>query len=234
MDLELSIKADDVAGADKIVSPTDSEIPTRPILRRENSAPAPPQQPPPPTPQDGSNSIDSLSLVRLKRFVSDLPPVEVPTFAYDYQDTHTFAEELEEWFQYTAEDEYMLMSGKKVFGDKWHQFMPSSLLWTEAKQAQRKEFICSQLREFAILSTVDRVRTLQATTYVALGVWYDTAGLEDTSSSHTDERFDPPNEPYRTSSEQTRWIRNASKTLVECNATQQLYDVMRLICDHDT
>ena len=231
--MEPVIKADEIDGTDKIISPTDREIPTRPTLRRESSAPAPPQQLPPPTPQEDSNPTDSLSLVQLRRLVSDLPKLEATNYAYTYEDTRTFPEELEEWFQYTEEDEYMLMSGKKVFGDKWQLFMSSDLSWVEATRAQRKAFITEQLRGFPTLNTIDRVRTLQATTYLALGVWNETAGLEDNTLKSSNGSFDPPNERYRSSSEQVRWIHNAAEMLAECGAAQQLYDIIRTICDNE-
>ncbi|KAL9633784.1 MAG: hypothetical protein Q9164_004495, partial [Protoblastenia rupestris] len=81
---------------------------SRPILRREGSTPAPPQQPPPPAPpqprEEGGNGTDSLSLLQLRRLVSDLPKIEPTAYAYEHDETRTFPEELEEWFQYIEEE----------------------------------------------------------------------------------------------------------------------------------
>ena len=209
---------------------------TRPILRREASAPPPPKQPPPPAPtQEEPNATDSLSLAQLKRLVSDLPKLEAAAYAYTYEDTRTFPEEMEEWFQYTEEDEKMLIGGKVAFGKKWLQF-PSSdggKFWLKAAPGERAAFVNSLLQELPHLDLQVQVQNLEALSYIALGIWHDTAGLEDDSLGPNSANYEPPNDRYRKCTEQVRWMRNAANTLHGLGAGQKLYDTMRLLLDND-
>lgn len=209
---------------------------TRPILRREASAPPPPNQPPPPAPpQEEPNPTDSLSLAQLKRLVSDLPKFEAAAYAYSYEDTRTFPEEVEEWFQYTEEDMQMLIGGKVAFSSKWPQ-SPSShggKAWLRADTGERVTFVDSLLQDLSQLDLPEQVKNLEALSYIALGIWYDTAGLEDDSLESNNVNYEPPNDRYRRCSEQVRWMRDATRILYEVGAGQKLYDVMRILLDND-
>ncbi|KAL9120268.1 MAG: hypothetical protein Q9187_003175 [Circinaria calcarea] len=209
---------------------------TRPILRREASAPPPPKQPPPPAPhQEEPNPTDSLSLAQLKRLVSDLPKLEAAAYAYKYEDTRTFPEELEEWFQYTEEDKHMLTKGKVAFTTKWSRYPASNggKLWLKADPEERAKFVESLLQDLPQLDYPEQVKNLGALSYIVLGIWNDTAGLEDDSTESNSVNYQPPNDRYRKCSEQVRWIHDGAKILYEVGAEQKLYDILRTLLDSD-
>ena len=219
------------------IKPLANTVPsTRPILRREASAPPPPKQPPPPAPsQEESNPTDSLSLAQLKRLVSDLPKLEAAAYAYTYEDTRTLPEEVEEWFQYTEEDKQMLMGGKVAFSKKWSQHSSShgGEAWLKTTPGERAKFIDGLLRDLSQLELPEQVKNLESLSYIALGIWHDTAGLEDDTLESNSVDYEPPNDRYRKCSEQVRWMHDAAKILHEAGAGQKLYDVMRILLDSD-
>ena len=203
----------------------------RPILRRDNSAPAPPQQPPPPAPlqqqNDSTNPTDSLSLAQLRRLVTDLPKLEPIAYAYTYEDTRGFAEELEEWFQYTDEDRSTLGWAKDAFSEKWLQFNShssegpqSSKGWTEVELVLREDFVRAQLDEFSAGEDVARRSSLGSLLYIALGAWVETAGLEHGDGVSESE---PSDDIYHKSGLQIRWIFNAVELFQTTGAVARLY-----------
>jgi len=218
----------------------------RPILRREGSAPAPPQQPPPPTPaqqrEESTNSTDSLSLQQLRRLVNDLPKVEPTAYAYEYAETRSFPEELEEWFQYTEEDRYMLLQAKKTFADKWEQARPEhstpsdkGLEWTDVEKEDRENFIQGALLALENPELSSRVKSLECISYVALGAWNDTAGVEtehrstDLSAVDTKWLDAQSTKPVF----HLKWITNGVEMLCEHGAAQKLVDVLKKLWESE-
>lgn len=53
--------------------------------------------------------------------MTDLPKLEATAYAYDYSETRSLPEELEEWFSYTEEERYILLRAKQTFDEKWKQ-----------------------------------------------------------------------------------------------------------------
>lgn len=211
----------------------------RPILRREGSAPAPPQQPPPPAPpqaqEDTSNPTDSLSLLQLKRLVTDLPKLEPTAYAYDYAETRSFPEEIEEWFSYTEEERYMLLRAKQTFDDKWEQAQaerpdPSdkALGWTDVDLEDRESFIIGAIKALENPEISSRVKSLECISYVSLGIWGDTAGVDMTKD---DVEFLPSDSnwldsPTTKAKLQLQWIVNGTKMLCKHGAVQKLLDTL--------
>ena len=223
---------------DRIAS-SGNIILSRPNIRRD-SVPAPPRQPPPPAPvqDDSLNPAASLSLAQLRRLVSDLPKLETAAYAYTYEDTQTFPEELEEWFQYTEEDAEALLRGRVLFEDRWHYFSqdlhPASggdQTWTEASTIERKEFVSQQIRGIQSPDILERVMNLEILTYVVLGVWHETAGLEGSADELGGINFNPPNDRFRRSGLQIQYIRNAVQLLEDVGSLPKLYHMMTTLLD---
>ena len=179
------------SGSPKVLAnavPSPPKATARPILRRESSTPAPPPQRPPAPPQrheEPTNPTDSLSLLQLRRLVTDLPKLEPTAYAYDYSETRSFPEELGEWFSYTEEERYMLLRAKQTFDEKWEQALamrpdPSdkALEWTDVEQEDRESFIIGAIQALDSTEIASRVKSLECISYVALGIWGDTAGVE--------------------------------------------------------
>ena len=229
--------------ANAVLNP--SRATSRPILRREGSAPAPPQQPPPNPPQsqdEPTNATDSLSLLQLRRLVTDLPKLEPTAYAFEYSETRSFPEELQEWFSYTEEERYMLLQAKESFSEKWEQAQaerpdPSdkALGWTDAEPEDRESFIVRAIKALDNPELSSRVKSLECISYVALGVWGDTAGIdvEDDEvdlSAAAKKWVDAQNTKSKL---QLKWIINGTRMLCKNGAVQKLFDVLRRLWESE-
>jgi hypothetical protein len=218
--------------------------PARPILRREGSAPPPPRQPPPPAPptqDDIPTTTDSLSLAELRNMVKDFPKSEAVAYAYEYDDTRTFPEELEEWFQYTVEDDGFLGRSKKAFEEEISNFRRSERptgsrglhSWLALPSELRETFVKQQLRGIGALSPAAVTRNLEAIAHLAMGVWQETTWLDDAPPEDEQACFEPPNDKYQKTVGQLQCIQDAANILCRIGAIQTIYDALRRICDKD-
>lgn len=225
--------------ANAVASPP--KVLSRPLLKREGSAPPPPQQPPPPAPPqhpgDLPGNTDSLSLQQLRRLVTDLPKFEPTAYAYEYADTRSFPEELDEWFQYTEEERYMLLRAKQTFDAKWEQAQatridPSdeALIWTDVDEGARKRFVYGALQALESTEIATRITGLECISYIALGAWAHTAGLE---TGHGEEELDTGTEAYTRSQVQLKWIRYDVGLLSDAGAAQKLLDTLRKLSENE-
>ena len=237
-----SRRAHDAQSSPKILAnavPSPPRVTTRPILRREGSAPPPPQQAPPAAPpqrpEEQKNPTDSLSLLDLKRLVTDLPKLEATAYAYDYSETRSFPEELEEWFCYTEEERYMLLRAKQTFDEKWEQAQAEqpvssdkALQWQDVSGQDRENFMIGAIQALQSPEISTRVKSLECLSYVALGVWGDTAGLEKDDESF---EFTAADNKWLSSSNtkpklQLTWIVNGTRMLCELGAVQKLHNIL--------
>ena len=107
---------------------------------------------------------------------------EQPAYAFEYADSQPFAEELEEWFQYSEFDRVMLTGMRLSFEQRWAEFcarqspVPDGLLWTTADHDLRKSFLSQTLDDLNDHDLFARVGALEAICYVVTGVWGLTAG----------------------------------------------------------
>ena len=237
-----SRRAHDAQSSPKILAnavPSPPRAISRPILRREGSAPPPPQQVPPPAPpqrqEEQRNPTDSLSLLELKKLVTDLPKLEPTAYAYNYSETRSFPEELEEWFSYTEEERYMLLRAKQTFDEKWEQAQAEqpvssdkALQWQDVSGEDRESFMIGAIQALQNPEISSRVKSLECLSYVALGVWGDTAGLERETHSvdlpvDDNKWLDSSNTKPRL---QMKWIVKGTRMLCELDAVQKLLDVL--------
>ncbi|RDW83863.1 FAR11/STRIP family protein [Aspergillus mulundensis] len=200
----------------------------RPEMHRNTSAPPPPRQPPPPAPvqHNVEPQTDSLSLAQLKQFVQDMPKVEQPAYAFEYADSQPFAEEVEEWFQYSEFDRAMLLGMKTSFERTWASFCQSQpslsfrTSWLEAPEAMQKLFLTEVLDNLQDSEIMIRVESLESVCYVVTGVWGTTAGR---STSDYSESSSPSAESAKSKSMQIQWIENNTKLVHECSGLPSLY-----------
>ena len=201
----------------------------RPALRREGTAPPPPLQPPPPAPvqQIPDRASDSLSLAQLRQLVGGLPKVtEQPAYAFEYSDTQSFPEELEEWFQYSEFDRDMLISTQKTFDQRWITFRnlesrgSEDLSWLTAGHELRKAFMDELVNDLDDHDLCARVEALEAICYIVTGVWALTAGKSVDGSAEDDHK---PVDAYKSKSLQVRWIENNVALLQECSGIAALH-----------
>lgn len=178
--------------------------PGRPTMRREGSVPPPPSTsiplfpsssaaPPPPPPandvENTNNPTDSLSLMQLRRLVTEMPRVEPTPYAFSYTDAASLPEELEEWFAYSVEERARILKAQSSFAAEWGAHNgwvftgdeEGGLDWMVQSGAKRKAFMAKLvkgLEEGGGKGGLDkRLRMLEALVYLILGVWHETAGI---------------------------------------------------------
>ncbi|KAL4905309.1 hypothetical protein BDW74DRAFT_178306 [Aspergillus multicolor] len=210
------------------VLPGNVPLSRRPELHRNTSAPPPPRQPPPPAPvqHNVEPPTDSLNLAQLKQFVQDMPKVEQPAYAFEYADSQPFAEEVEEWFQYSEFDRTMLLGMKTSFERTWGSFcegQPSLSFrtsWLEAPESMQKLFLTEVLDNLQDNEIMIRVEALESVCFVVTGVWDTTAGR---STSDYPEGSSPSAESVKFKSLQIHWIEKNAKLVHECSGLPSLY-----------
>ncbi len=161
--------------------PANIMLPSRPQIRREQPQPPPPQQPPPPpAPVQGQSSepsTDSLSLMQLKRLVTDMPRTEPTLYAFNYADTASFPEEIEEWFSYSDEEQTGLLDSKMLFDIAWEGFREGlssperETSWQKASKKMKDRFVSSQVNKLEEVSSVVNSQRVAVLLYIALGAW---------------------------------------------------------------
>ncbi|KAI9683911.1 MAG: Factor arrest protein 11 [Trizodia sp. TS-e1964] len=224
-------------------------LPSRPHFQRDQVPPQPLTHPPAPPQQQqhhqdqiGMNA-DSLSLAQLRRIVTEMPRVEPTAYAFTYEDTASFPEEIEEWFPYTEDDHHALLRAKITFEEKWKAFGPiestkehEPLLWTAASNGQRLKFVTKEVAGLENPVIRNREACLGALMYVGLGAWDETAGLK----SIADTQVQPPNrgtlnedtlecQPDATSM-QLDWMMTGAEVIYESMGIQAIFDVLRGAC----
>ncbi|KAI9375859.1 hypothetical protein BJX61DRAFT_62761 [Aspergillus egyptiacus] len=199
----------------------------RPKLERNTVAPPPPLQPPPPAPvqpnQNMDTPTDSLSLAQLKQIVNEMPKAKRPAYAFEYADTQSFAEEIEEWFQYSEFDRAMLLGMKSSFESMWSSFCedqsPSTQIpWVDAPEELQKSFLKEALDMLQDSESTVRVEALESLCYALTGVWDTTAGKGVQNSPEASASESP--EPK---SLQVLWIERNAKLVHECSGLKPLF-----------
>ena len=191
-------------GSPKILANEASSPPIpllRPPISREVSAPPPPQQAPPPAPPqqptDPANATDSLSLQQLRRLVTDLPKLEPTAYAYEYADTRSFPEEINEWFQYTEEERFILLRAKQTFDEEWEKAQatraePSdqALIYTELAPdaGNQSAFVSHCVNDLKSEDIAVRLKGLDCLSYITMGVWGNTAAQKLDHAGMQDEK----------------------------------------------
>ena len=180
-------------GAESPIARELTPFPSRPLLRRDSSIPAP-LQPPPPAPsspglgQDSGDPADSLSLAQLRNYVKEMPRVEPTPYAFVYADAASLPEELEEWFNYTVEERARILKCQSSFAQEWGQyngwvFMEgsgeegASSDWVNTTAEERRGFVERLIESMSEKGTDNRLRVLETLVYLVLGCWHETAGL---------------------------------------------------------
>jgi N1221-like protein len=210
---------------------------TRPILRRDGSAPPPPSQPPPPAPpllQDPDTSTDSLSLPQLKQLVSQFPKVEQRAYAFTYSDAQPFAEEIEEWFQYSEQDRSFILSAKDTFEQKWRSLSEArrgladeDSSWVDGNDALRKNILLSVLPSLSHPDPLTRIESLEVIFYILAGAWATTAGLE--VQDDAEKQSDDDDGDIQSNLIQIEWMHKGANLLLECSGLQRLQDCMKRV-----
>lgn len=225
--------------APSLESAQPENAPKRPELRRDNSAPPPPPlQPPPPAPvqQNVERPTDSsLSLAQLRKLVQEMPKMEQPAYAFEYADSQSFPDEIEEWFQYNEFDRVMLVGMKSTFNRQWKDFSlkyaseAPGLSWIEASESLRRNFVRESLNKTRHPDISVRLEALENICYAVTGVWGTTAGrvAQDFPSSPDTKTA----ENSRSKSLQIEWIDSNVSLVQQCAGVSILVERLSQIFD---
>jgi hypothetical protein len=147
----------------------------RPQLQRNQPQPPPPHQPPPPpSPQQANNPQDSLSLMQLRRIVTEFPKIDPTSYAFSYADTASFEEEVDEWFSYNEAEYRRLNRARDTFDRRWKKSVNKA--WLEAEQRQQREFVAKEVLGLDSIDLRKRCKSLQTILHIILGIWDESAG----------------------------------------------------------
>lgn len=147
----------------------------RPQLARNQPQPPPPNQPPPPpAPHQVGNPNDSLSLMQLRRIVTEFPKIDPTAYAFEYSDTASLAEEIDEWFSYNEAEYRRLQRAKETHSRRYKKFARKE--WLESDDEERRRFVEKEIKGLQATDLRRRCKSLQTILHVILGVWNETAG----------------------------------------------------------
>ena len=222
-------------------------LPMRPFLRRDQGYPD--HQIPPPSPQpvygDSTNPNDSLSLLQLRKLVTDVPNIEPRPYAFVYTDASTLEEELDEWFTYSGEDRNMLLAAESSYAEvtkpdhqdgSGHAMFASeegSVDWTQLLPVAREKCIRDLLSITPETDLKQNLRSLGALVYLALGCWKETSGVECEGSGGAQEGkindFVGVPAPAKNSL-QMAWIRRNVRMICDHDGVNKIFAQLRASC----
>lgn len=194
----------------------------RPPLGPPESRRPPPHQPPPPpapqTPQQMGNPNDSLSLMQLRRIVTEFPKIDPVSYAFTYSDTATFEEEVDEWFSYNEAEYKRLLRAKDTFRRRWKKY--AGRPWLESEQQQREKFVEKEVHGLHATDLRRRCKSLQTILHIILGTWDETAGKH----SSAEEKI--PNPKTKATPFQLEHMKAAVALVAQAGGIPLLFEVM--------
>jgi hypothetical protein len=201
----------------------------RPQLQRHQPQPPPPHQPPPPpAPQQQQqqqmlgNPTDSLSLVQLKKLVTEFPKIDPTSYTFVYADTASFEEEIDEWFSYNEAEFKRLNRAKDTFGRRWKKVSEKS--WLETDREQRLNFLKKEIEGMHAADLRRRCKSLQTILHVVLGIWDETAGKKEELDATLSKK---PKNKTRATPSQIECMKENLLLLAESGGIEVVYDVMQ-------
>lgn len=155
--------------------------------------------------QDMPQTTDSLSLGQLKSLLQEMPKSEPTSYAFEYADSSSFEEELEELFDYTVEERQQLIKAQEAFSRRWSAFKSQGRSnsvsyeagdtdWQNEEAALKVAFLHELRRDLLGEDGAAKNEALSCAVYLALGCWVESAvGVreEDVGQDNIDE-----NDPY--------------------------------------
>lgn len=138
----------------------------------------------------------------------------------------------------------MLLRAKQTFDEEWEQAQaersnPSdkALEWTDVEFEDRESFIIGAIKALDNPDLSSRVKSLDCMTYVSLGVWGDTAGLEAEGEAENVDLTEADKKWVGSQSTkpmaQLDWIIRGTRMLCKHGAVQKLLDVLRKLLESE-
>ncbi|OBT56190.1 hypothetical protein VE04_04063 [Pseudogymnoascus sp. 24MN13] len=181
--------------------------------------------------QQEAQPDDSLSLLQLKRIVSDFPRVEPTSYAFTYADTASFEEEIDEWFGYANTESLRVNRARVCWGGRWKQ--SSKKLWMEEERSVKSEFVrkeCEGLKGEA----GGRRKSLQRIMHILLGVWDESAGTAKPLAHASRDMGVGEEEPQirsQATKSQVDAMKDGVALVTECGGVAAAFQAMAAILD---
>lgn len=196
-------------------------------LARNQPQPPPPHQPPPP-PGPQANPSDSLSLVQLKRIVSEFPRSEPAAYDFTYGDTATYEEEVNEWFSYNEAEYVRLRRAQGTFEKRWKK-IGGDAPFTAADPELQEKFIRKEVSGLHASDLRRRCKSLGTLLHLCLGVWDEAAG--NAPDAFSDDETATSKRKTAATSRHTKAMRDGILLLAKCDGLSRVFDVMRFAFD---
>lgn len=200
--------------------------------RNQPQLPPPHQPPPPPAAQQIGNPNDSLSLMQLRRIVTEFPRTEPIAYAFTYADTASYEEEIEEWFSYSDAEFKRLRNAQETFERRWKKFETRS--WGAADKDTHEAFTKREITGLQATDIRRRCKSLQTLLHISLGVWDETAGPDNAEPDGTEPDKDAEEKSKSktvATKTQVDSIRSGVHLITECGGVAQTYELMKRAFD---
>lgn len=129
---------------------------------------------------------DPLSVGQLRKVLQGAPKAEETSYAFQYADSSSFEEELEELFDYTPDERQHLLRAQTTFAQRWSVFKKSrgvtnvsyasgDIDW-QSDNAETKIAFLHEIKEALVGNDhASRSEALNCALYLAMGCWIETA-----------------------------------------------------------
>jgi hypothetical protein len=170
--------------------------------------------------------------VQLRRLVTEFPRIEPIAYTFTYADTASYEEEIEEWFSYADAEFTRLRNAQETFERRWKKFETRS--WSVADQDTQEAFLKREIIGLQATDLRRRCKSLQTLLHISLGVWDETAGVEnsvvDSSEPDVGAKGNTKGKTVATKT-QVEFVRKGVVLITECGGVSQIYELLKRAFD---
>jgi N1221-like protein len=171
--------------------------------------------------------------MQLRRFVTEFPRIEPIAYAFTYADTASYEEEIEDWFSYTDAEFTRLRNAQETFERRWKKFETTS--WVLADKGKQEAFIKREIIGLQATDLRRRCKSLQTLLHISLGVWDETAGVDNSVTDSSAEPGTDAEGKVRSKTVATKTqvdcVRMGVLLITECGGVPQIYELMKRAFD---
>lgn len=82
--------------------------------------------------------------MQLRRIVTEFPKIDPTAYAFEYLDTATLVEEIDEWFSYNEAEYRRLQRAKETSSRRYKKFARKE--WLESDNEERRRFVEREIK----------------------------------------------------------------------------------------
>jgi hypothetical protein len=162
--------------------------------------------------------------MQLKRIVTEFPRVEPIAYAFTYDDTASYEEEVDEWFSYNELEFARLQAAKSTFGKRWSKFETSG--WFLVDHSTRRSFVEAEVAGLQVTDLQRRCKSLQTLLHIVLGVWEESAGIKDDAEISSTSGLESVARTAATKS-QVEAMKDGVLLITECGGVGPIFEALR-------